>query len=302
MATSLEEPGRSRAIHLINQALNSRNLTPPKSNLPLTIPFLAHTDFQADTHRWLASLLNQHKQFAIPLHLPTCRLREAAHSTLRSRLHNHRKWEDHFHHPPHADQLPCGCSHLRQLLSPAYTPPTDEHLIVTLEDLQLPGHMRRFLNASMTSTFFPTKRRYWETFRHNLKKWLKHHGPTAYQHHWSNTPTLSHHPMDQTLTSPATRRPLHRQIPQTITRISWRYSGPPPCRSRTTTPPYFLPSNLLSRMLGHVAITGAFPTTSRRYRPNHSPDHPADLPCQPAQKVQVGPSSTTSTCLLELSI
>ena len=91
MATSLEEPGRSRAIHILNQALSYRDLTPPKSNLPLTIPFLAHTSFQADIQLWLAQLLNHHKHFAIPLHLPTCRV-EAAHPTLRSRLHNHRRW------------------------------------------------------------------------------------------------------------------------------------------------------------------------------------------------------------------
>ena len=45
MATSFEEPGRSRALHLLNQALKYRNLTPPKSNLPLTI--LAHPNFQS---------------------------------------------------------------------------------------------------------------------------------------------------------------------------------------------------------------------------------------------------------------
>ena len=94
MATSLEDPGRSRALHILNQALKFRNLTPPKSNLPQpTIPFLAHTSFQPDIQRWLAQLLTQHKHFAIPLHLPTCRVREAAHPTLRSRLHNHRRWE-----------------------------------------------------------------------------------------------------------------------------------------------------------------------------------------------------------------
>ena len=62
MATSLEE-------HLLNQALKNRNLTPPKGNLPLTIPVLAHPSFQSDLQRWLAQLLNHHKQFAIPLHL-----------------------------------------------------------------------------------------------------------------------------------------------------------------------------------------------------------------------------------------
>ena len=184
MATSLEEPGRSRATHLINQTLRYRNLTPPKSNLPFTIPFLAHTSFQADTQRWLAKILNQHKSFAIPLHLPTCRLREAAHPTLRSRLHNHRRWEDHLGNPPQVDQLPCGCNHLRSLLSPDHPTPEDEHLIITLADLQLPTHLRRFLNANMNSTFFPTKRCYWDTFRLNFTKWLRHNGlPITLVHH-----------------------------------------------------------------------------------------------------------------------
>ena len=45
MASNLEEPGRSRALHIINKALQYRNLTPPKPNIPLTVPFLAHDDF-----------------------------------------------------------------------------------------------------------------------------------------------------------------------------------------------------------------------------------------------------------------
>ena len=101
MATSLEEPGRSRALHLLNQALKYRNLTPPKSNVsnvPMTFPFLAHSDFQANTQRWLVKLLQCHKHYAIPLHLPTCRLRKAAQN-----LHDHRKWEDALQAAPHHD-------------------------------------------------------------------------------------------------------------------------------------------------------------------------------------------------------
>ena len=160
------------------------NLTPPKSNLPLTIPFLAHANFQADTQRWLAKLLTQNKHFAIPLHLATRRIREAAHPTLRSRLHNHRRWEDHIGNPPQVDQIRCGCSHLQHLLLPDRTPRPDEHLMVTLADLQLPTHLRRYLNANMNSTFFPTKQHYCDTFRRNLTKWLRPHGlPTTLAHH-----------------------------------------------------------------------------------------------------------------------
>ena len=130
MATSLEEPGRSRALHLLNQALRFRNLTPPKSNLPLTIPFLAQPSFQPDIQRWLAQLL---------------RVREAAHPTLRSRLRNHRRCETLLGTPPDLDQLPCGCDHLRNLLLPTtYDGSNGDHLIVTLADLQLPVHLRRF--------------------------------------------------------------------------------------------------------------------------------------------------------------
>ena len=40
MAANLEEPGRSRSLHIIHQALQDRNQTPPRPNIPLTVPFL----------------------------------------------------------------------------------------------------------------------------------------------------------------------------------------------------------------------------------------------------------------------
>ena len=86
MAANLEEPGRSRALHILNKALIYRNLTPPKPNIPLTVPFLAHDDFPKHCQQWLRTTIQQHKQFTIPLHLPSHRLREAAHKTLRSHL------------------------------------------------------------------------------------------------------------------------------------------------------------------------------------------------------------------------
>ena len=87
VAASLEEPDRSRALHLINSAaLTFRNLTIPKSNKPLAIPFLAHSTFHKDTEQWLRTLVKHHFQHVIPFHPPTTKLREAAHKTLRSRL------------------------------------------------------------------------------------------------------------------------------------------------------------------------------------------------------------------------
>ena len=123
----------SAALHIINEALHYRNLTPPKPDTPLTVPFLAHEDFTKHCQQWLRATIQQHKHLAIPLHLPTHRMREAAHKTLRAQLHNHRAWEDTLHTPPDSSDLPCACSHLRTLLLEPNTPTTNSHYILTLD-------------------------------------------------------------------------------------------------------------------------------------------------------------------------
>ena len=74
MAANLEEPGRTRALRSIHKALQYRNLTRPRANIPLTVPFLAHDDFTKHTQQWLRTTIQQRKRLAI-LHLPTHRLR-----------------------------------------------------------------------------------------------------------------------------------------------------------------------------------------------------------------------------------
>ena len=54
MAASLEEPDRSRVLHLLHSALSFRNLTPPKANKPFTIPFLSHSTFSSSTENGFA--------------------------------------------------------------------------------------------------------------------------------------------------------------------------------------------------------------------------------------------------------
>ena len=192
MASNLEEPGRSRAPHIIiNKALHYRNLTPPKPNIPLTVPFLAHDDFTKHCQQWLQTTIQQHKHLAIPLHLPTHRLREAAHKTLRAQLHNHRAWEGTLHTPPDPNDLPCACSHLKTLLLEPTTATTADHYILTLDQLTLPPHLRIFLDANMNSTFYPSKARYFLTFQTAYTKWLRLQGlPTSLSQHLE--PFLQH--------------------------------------------------------------------------------------------------------------
>ena len=206
MASNLEEPGRSRALHIINKALQYRNLTPPKPNIPLTIPFLAHNEFTKHCEQWLLTTIQQHKHLAIPLHLPTHRLREAAHNfkTLRTHLHNHRTWEATLQTPPDSSDLPCACSHLKTILLDPATPTVDNHYILTLEQLMLPPHLRILIAANMNSTFYPSKARYFLMFQTVFAKWLRIQGLPAsltqhlepfLQHQWKlHTAHLKHQP------------------------------------------------------------------------------------------------------------
>ena len=184
MASNLEEPGRSRALHIINQALQYRNLSPPKPNIPLTIPFLAHEQFPKHCEQWLKTTIQHHKHLAIPLHLPTHRLREAAHKTLRAHLRNHRTWEGTLSNPPTSSDLPCACAQLKTILLDPATPTIDNHYILTLEQPALPPHLRIFLAANMNSTFYPSKARYFLAFQTAFTKWLRIQGlpPSLAQH------------------------------------------------------------------------------------------------------------------------
>ena len=74
----LRNPYGHQARSKMKQAFKFRNLTKPPMNSPLSIPFLAHSDFNQQTSRWLRDHILHHKELAIPLHLPTAKLREAA--------------------------------------------------------------------------------------------------------------------------------------------------------------------------------------------------------------------------------
>ena len=236
---------------------------PASKNQPLTVPFLARDTFQHNTQRWLTTLLHQRKHHAIPLHLPTRKLREAAHSTLSSQLHNHRRWEQSFPQLPHEDQLPCGCAHLCQLLTDPQQSTNNGHLIVTLDDLQLPPHLRHFLGANMNSTFFSTKGQSFTAFHKAMTKRPKHHGLLP--------PTLAHRAdhflatQGQQLLQRLRHEPRFtarsiKQLQQFLgDKVILRHAG----TSRILSP------DLLQSLPRRMAIPGALPTTSSSHLRNH---------------------------------
>ena len=106
LAAHMEEPGRSRVRGLLSKALQFRNATVPRTNMPLSISFLSHDDFQRKVERWPRNVIVNSKAMALPLFLTTRLVRKVAYPKVREFLHNHRKAET-WWDATDSDKLPC---------------------------------------------------------------------------------------------------------------------------------------------------------------------------------------------------
>ena len=214
MASNLEEPGRSRALHIINQALQYRNLSPPKPNIPLTIPFPGPRSVSQNTvnMQWLKTTIQPpqtlghpappaYSPFAgsSPQDSPGPISTTTAPGRVRCRTLR-----------PHND-LPCACDHLKTILLDPTTPTVDNHYILTLEQLALPPHLRIFLAANMNSTFLPQQGQIFPFIPDCFHQMAAHSRPSTLTH--TALGTLPPAPME------APHRPFETHQPRFTARL-----------------------------------------------------------------------------------
>ena len=185
LCNHLEQPARGRARKLLASAMKFRNMTIPKLNRPATMPFLAHSDFSAQVSRFLRNHVLQYKEIAIPLHLPTSKLREAAAQTLSGFLHNYKHYE-HKHPVQDPTQLTCSCSQLIAKIK-HFDPSihcfgVHQHVAVGIHELNLPSKLRIFETANASSTFFPSFAQFQNIWHEQLQYWTKYHGCPPFSH------------------------------------------------------------------------------------------------------------------------
>ena len=168
----MEEPGRPRVRGLLSKALQFRNATVPRTNMPLSISFLSHDDFQRNVERWLRNVMVNSKDMALPLFLTTRLVRKAAYPKVREFLHSHRKAET-WWDATDSDKLPCCWSFLRL----HYTHDVDPQqlLAVNLADLTLPKFLAVFSNVNANSTYYLSKTPFPERVQTKFQQWLRHH-------------------------------------------------------------------------------------------------------------------------------
>ena len=158
LATHIEEPGKSRVKSLIGKALLFRNATVPKNNLPLHIPFLAHDKCRANLETWIRQLILQHKHVAIPLFLPTHRLRKQGFPKLWAKFYTTiEKWRDDGKCLTHKISL-AAVKNYDPLQSNTYK--KTGHVAINLDDVNLPSKLHIFANANANSTYFLSRSQY----------------------------------------------------------------------------------------------------------------------------------------------
>ena len=174
LSGNLEEPARSRVRSLIASAMRFRGLSVPKSNSPFSCPFLSHDQFPRDLQAFLRQIVLSNKQFAIPLHLPSCKPRETAFPKLKELLFNFRSWERRGYNLLQPEVLPCVCH--RFLRDHPLATSAHGHVATSLDGLRLPTTLRMFRTANAGSTVFFAQTKFVDIATNAFKKWLKHHG------------------------------------------------------------------------------------------------------------------------------
>ncbi|CAE7776481.1 unnamed protein product [Symbiodinium necroappetens] len=175
LANHMEQPWRSKARARLRRVLTFRNATVPKFNLPLKIPFLAHSAFKNNVQKWVSKLIRQHRHVLIPYHLPTKTVQELPHPALNKVLWNHmckvtaqgRHWE----------REPCKCHEF--LLEHPRAEQHEGHVATGLEALDFCKGQSNlgaaFANVGACNAFFPSKQRLHDQVLDQLRRWLKHH-------------------------------------------------------------------------------------------------------------------------------
>ena len=149
-----------------------RNLTVPRGNKPVSIQFLAHDSFSKAVEKFLRQHVIQFKELAVPLHLPTAKIREAASPKLSAVLQNFKAF-DHLDHGHDGSHLSCCCPQLLDKVSPHIRRDVQRqfglHVAVSLEDLILPPELRLLQYANANSTFFLTKKDFFTRFHAQVR-------------------------------------------------------------------------------------------------------------------------------------
>lgn len=158
-------------------ALRFKNLSIPKANKSLTIPFLAHDLFAVNAAEFLTDLLSQIKDVAIPLYMPSHKVREAAHPTVHKSLYNHFQWLELFAERE-CQPFECRCDEMLSLHP--HLDVVDGHVASSASKLSMSTNMAELITTSTGANYFVPFAKYLELSLAAFESWRNVHGLPSY--------------------------------------------------------------------------------------------------------------------------
>ena len=164
VATSLEEPKRSKLRAELKMALNRRFLTVPSAPCPLKLPSLAHESYRKEVKELLQVLRAHSITEAIPHHLPPVSFVETAWPSINKIIGNFRR--------PNCQG--CRCHIFRHLDKSCFS--GSGHLVLEGQNL------KNALNLESDIVFWSSKQAFWPTLqefqdcvRKGIEDYWNHH-------------------------------------------------------------------------------------------------------------------------------
>ena len=184
LALNMDEPARTKARSRIKKDMLFRRMAIPKYNKPLALPFLCHPSFKKEVQAWLKKHITMAKHLIIMLHMPTTRVIEAKHQSIKKLLFNQNKWMKEFEKLGTQEPM-CSCKEM--LKAHPLLETVRGHIASPAALLRVPLHIRDMLSHSANNMIFPSKSRYIESTEDTLKTWIAHHQlPPSLSEDWKS--------------------------------------------------------------------------------------------------------------------
>ena len=142
-----------------------------KNKRPLTIPFLAHSEFGYNLKKWLTDVIIQHKHRAVEFHVPFDKnLLQIQSNCCRSSL-QHEIFHQTMEHA--ASYYLHVCLVFLEQYPTCRT--TRGHVASAMSSLQLPGQLHQIVTFSANSQIYLGRQKYLKITQDLVQQWLRHH-------------------------------------------------------------------------------------------------------------------------------
>ena len=186
LSGNVEQPHRHRVRNILRRVLDFRQLQQPKINLLLRLPWLSHPHYQRSTREVLRRLVLDHRNWALPFHLPSTKLAETPHPRVHTVMWNFSSFQDCY---LLTSAGPSSCQCAAWLKRQPWLSHVQGHVAAGLDEFRFPGTSQHVHYTSALASYYVDLSVYEAQVHERLRKWCLRHGLPLDQFH---APLMQH--------------------------------------------------------------------------------------------------------------